>query len=141
MTIERTNDYRRVRRLLDKSQNDQGNPWEIIISSDVFYLIEVQGGEDVGVWAVEPQKNGDYIVHTAMSPACRGKAALDSARAALRWFYEHTGADIILGTVPKRLKHASRVPREVGFVYEGIKGEFRIYKMTRDLFNKQGEVT
>ncbi len=140
MTLERTQDYRRVKRLTLANPIDEDTPWDLTISRNVFYLIEVKDGQDVGVWCFEPENNGDYVMHTAMSPACRGKAAIDSGLDAIRWLYEHTEANNIIAPVPKRLKHAQRIPRAAGLVYEGTQDDSKIYKMNRELFNKLDEV-
>jgi hypothetical protein len=138
--IERTKDYRRVKRLALANPIDQDTPWDLIISSDVIYLIEVKDGVDVGVWCFEPKENGEYDMHTAMAPECRGKAAIESGLDAIRWFYENTDANKIIAPVPKNLKHAQRIPRAAGLVYEGVQGERKIYKMNRELFNNLSEV-
>ncbi len=139
--IERTNDYRRVKHLTDANPIDAETPWDLTISSKVFYLIEVQDGKDVGVWAFEPVENNAYEMHTAMSPACRGKSAVDSAIAAFVWLYDKTDADRIIAPMFTRLKHAHRIPRMVGLVYEGIQDGFKIYTMNRELFNELRKAT
>lgn len=140
MTIERTEDYRRVKRLVDANPIDQESEWKLTISRDVFYLIEVQDGEDVGVWCFDPTENGDYEMHAAMSKACRGKAAVTSGLDAIRWIYENTDANTIIAPVPEYLKYAQRIPIAAGLVYEGMKHGRKIYKMQRELFNELSEV-
>ena len=139
--IERTQDYRRVKRLAVENPMDEETPWDFSISRKVFYLIEVKDGKDVGVWAFEPEEHGVYSMHTAMSPDCRGKAAVVSGLSAIKWLYDNTKADKIIAPVPKRLKHAQRIPISAGLVYDGMQEDRKIYKMDRILFNKLGEVT
>ncbi len=139
--IERTQDYRRVKALTLANPAEGVPEWELIVSRDFFYLIEVQGGVDVGVWAFEPEEHGVYSMHTAMSPDCRGKAAVVSGLSAIKWLYDNTKADKIIAPVPKRLKHAQRIPISAGLVYDGMQEDRKIYKMDRILFNKLGEVT
>lgn len=136
MTIERTQDYRRVKRLLDTNPSEGETYADLIISHKVFYLIEVKNENDVGVWFFVPMDNGVYEMHGTMSSACRGKDAVDSGLDAIRWIYENTDADNIIAPVPIHLKHAQRIPRAAGLVYEGIKGDFKAYTMNRDLFNE-----
>ena len=48
--IERSQDYRRIKRLSD---------WDdLIISDDCFYLIEDNGEKDLGIWIFHPHEDG-----------------------------------------------------------------------------------
>lgn len=132
--IERTEDYRRVKRITAANPMSEDRPWHLTISSDLFYLIEVQDGQDVGVWCFEPDPDLGYLMHTAMTPACRGKAAVASGLDAIRWLYENTDATQIIAPVPVRLRHAQLIPRAAGLEYVGENEKMKYYKMTRDLF-------
>lgn len=132
--IERTQDYRRVKRITAANPMSEDNPWQLTISIDFIYLIEVQGGEDVGVWCFEPDDECGYLMHTAMTPACRGKDAIKSGLDAIGWLYANTDADQIIAPVPARLRHAQLIPRNAGLEYMGAEGGIKFYKMTRDLF-------
>lgn len=134
--IERAFDYRRVNRLAKANQIDANTDWKLTISRKVFYLIEVQGGNDMGVWCFEPENDGVYSMHVAMSPEWRGRKAIDSGLDAIKWLYQNTNADNIIAPVPEYLKHAQRIPRGAGLVYRGIEHGRKIYEMNRNLFKK-----
>lgn len=62
---------------------------DMVISADYFYLIEEQDGKDVGLWHFHEWKDG-VALHVAMTEACRGRRALESGKAALRWIFDNT---------------------------------------------------
>jgi hypothetical protein len=132
--IERTEDYRRVKRITAANPMSEDSPWELIISNDLFYLIEVQDGQDVGVWCFEPDPDLGYLMHTAMTPACRGRNAIKSGLNAIGWLYDNTDAEQIIAPVPVHLRHAQLIPRNAGLEYMGGNEKVKYYKMTRDLF-------
>lgn len=132
--IERTEDYRRVKRITEANPISADSPWDLIISRDFFYLIEVQDGKDVGVWCFEPDVTAGHFIHTAMTPECRGKAAVNSALNAFAWMYENTDADQIIAPISIPLRHSQIIARSTGLDYIGNQDGNKLYKMTRDLF-------
>lgn len=141
--IERTQDYRRPRKIADQNPMSPDDPWQLIISREVFYLMEVKDGRDLGVWAFEPHEDDDgdtieneFLMHTSMGPDCRGKAAIDSGLQAIKWMYANTSADVILAPVPVELKHAQRIPRQAGLTYMGDIEGVKYYRTTREEFRQ-----
>lgn len=132
--IERTEDYRRVKRITAANPMSRDNPWNLVVSSDYFYLLEVQNGQDVGVWCFEPDAEHGYLMHTAMTPECRGRDAVKSGLSAIRWLYENTDADQIIAPVPASLRHAQLIPRSAGLRFLGEKDGTKFHQMDRELF-------
>lgn len=132
--IERTEDYRRVKRITAANPMSEDNPWDLVISHDFYYLIEVKDGKDVGVWCFEPDPAHGYLMHTAMTPECRGRAAVASGLNAIDWLYENTSANGIVAPVPAELKHAQRIPIAAGLEFMGEKDGVKFYEMNRQLF-------
>ena len=102
MSLERTQDYRRVKRITDANPMADSPPWTLVISSDFIYLIETDGDKDLGLWVFEPEED-HYLMHSAMTPECRGRNAIESGLNAIGWLFENRDVNAILAPVPKRL--------------------------------------
>lgn len=138
MTLERTQDYRRVKRVTDANPMQDRDEWNLVISSRYIYLVENDGEKDVGVWCFEPHEDV-YLMHTAMTKDCRGKKAIDSGLNAIGWLFENSEVDAILAPVPKRLRHAQIIPRRAGLKVYDDDGRIRTYIMTRDMYREKQE--
>jgi hypothetical protein len=134
--IERTQDYRIVKRITNENPMEGTTEWDLTISDKVFYLLEVVDGNALGVWAFEPAPDGSYEMHAAMGKDCRGAKAVQSGLNAISWLYENTKCNDIVAPVPVHLKHAQRIPRCAGLVYRGIDEGRKIYTMDRNLFKE-----
>lgn len=59
-----------------------------------FFLKAIMDGNPVGCfWLI--WKGESVEAHTALLPACRGRAAIMATRMAIAWVFEHTGAKAI----------------------------------------------
>lgn len=112
--IERCEDYRRLNRLMER----------VMISHDVFYLVERDGNEDIGVWCLHEWQDG-LLMHADMGEKCRGKAARDSGRNALRWIAENTGFSKIYAHTEVKAAQMMAVLIGLKFLYD--KGPQRYY--------------
>ena len=137
MTIERTFDYRRVKKITDANPAG-GLAWQIIISRDYVYLIEVAKGSDVGVWCFEPNPDQArcYYLHAAMTYRCRGRYAIISGLNAIKWLFDANMADHVIAPVPVSLRHARVIPRAAGLAPMGFRDGNQLYWMDRTLLNK-----
>lgn len=119
--IERTFDYRRVKRLVD---------WPLTISSKVIYLIETGSikGVDLGVWTFF-EDSGGYEIHADMK--IKGKKAIESAKRAFDWIFNNTKAEFIKTEIPKDRQDVCQMAFHSGMESLGIKGDFRHFKIKR----------
>lgn len=117
--IERTQDYRILNRLL---------PWQPDISNEVFYLLEVEKGEPVGVWSCY-QFDKKVIIHADMGPKCRGKKAIDSAKRAFKWLFKNVPIDIICANIKKERKAACQIAARSGMELVCMENELKFYKV------------
>ena len=125
--IEYCRDYRRIRRVSDR---------EIVIAPDVFYLMEVENGDDLGVWFLHYCAGEGYgpdgiMIHANMTEACRGRKALHSARAAIAWVFEHTETPVIYAAPRKDRRDVRALARAAGFRYLFDLHGCRIYNLER----------
>lgn len=139
--IERVTDYRRVKKITDANPISSDNPWQILALDDVFYLVEVEDGEDLGVWCLEPEtgmrSHGRYLMHSAMGPRCKGKRAVESGLDAIGWLFEHTDADVVVAPVPAELRHARLIPLTAGLSPIGEHNGSKLYMMDREMHANQ----
>lgn len=133
MTLERTQDYRRVKRVADANPMKDRDEWNLVISSRYIYLIENDGENDLGAWCFEPHEDR-YLMHAAMGPDCRGRKAIDSGLDAIGWMFENSDIDAILAPVPKRLRHAQIIPQRAGLKVYDEDDSIRTYIMTRKMY-------
>jgi len=117
--IERTFDYRRVRRLAG---------WPLVISAKVIYLIETDGKHDLGLWTLHKYKYG-YRIHADMGPKCRGRKAVESAKAAFKWIYNNTVKKYIYAGIPVDNKAAHRIATHAGMRFTGENKNERFFEM------------
>ncbi len=126
--IERTTSYRRVKKLAPD--------WPLIPSIEVYYLIDVSGDTDTGVWAFVPYQGG-FQVHAMMGPHCRGKRAAFSAISAFKWVFENTDCVTIFAEISAKLRHVHIMARHVGMSFDKIDGGLRCFSMARTEFNER----
>ena len=128
--IKRCFDLRRVKLLAPD--------WPLSISRKVFYLVEEQDGEDLGVIVFVPTKGG-LMMHVEMSEKCRGKQALEAYREAFRWIFENTDCETIIGEIPVDNRAAHVMARRSGGIFDRIEANvLRCYKLTKQMFTTTG---
>ena len=119
--IERTLDYRRVKRLA---------PWPLVISSKVIYLIDRQDNEDVGLWTFHEFLDG-FKIHADLGPKCRGKNAIQSIKESFKWIFNSFSVDTIYAEIPVKNKCACLIAAHSGMEFTEHKDNFRFYKLRR----------
>lgn len=126
--IERCLDYRRVKRLAS---------WPLCISDTMYYLIDVENGEDIGVWFFHP--NGDaFQVHACMKDRHRGRRAARSVKECFRWMFTNTDTKRIVAAIPDAYREVCYMARHVGMSFAGVDGRaFRCYTLDRQTFEKE----
>lgn len=135
--IEHCRDFRRVKKLAERYPAKGLRVWNICISSDVHYFIEVEDGEDLGAWCFEPHPEG-YLMHAAMGPKCRGKKALHSGIEAIEWMFGHTNCERVIAATPVELKHTHVLPRAAGFRFVEVRDGCRCSVLDiEDYYNKR----
>ncbi len=117
--IERTLDYRIVNRFAS---------WPVIISSKVFYLMEQDSKENLGLWALHEHEDG-VMIHADMGSKCRGKKAVESAKNAFKWIFRNTGFSRIYAGIPKDNKPACRVASLAGMQFIGLNNNLRNFEL------------
>lgn len=121
--IERCLSYRRIKKagLVD---------WPLVISSRMFYLMELVDGQDIGIWSFEAHDKGMKI-HANMGEKCRGRKAIESAKEAFQWIFKNTNTEFIYAEIPRFNKKACYVASWAGMKNLGIKDNSRLFKLTR----------
>ena len=117
--IERTEDYRRAKRFIS---------WPLVISNSFYYLMEIEGIEDIGVWTLHPHKDG-VMVHADMGQNCRGRKAVESLKAAFKWIWDNTPFKSIYAGIPADNKPACQVASKAGMGYAGNSGTLRLFEL------------
>lgn len=129
--IERvTNNYRRIKRLAPD--------WNLTVSDQVFYLVEMENGDDIGVMVFHPCDQDGLLMHVELGYRCRGALALRSGRDALEWIFKNTGHEKIHGEVPGHLRQVCRMVREIGAKFDGIeRNTVRCYSIGKQEFHER----
>ncbi len=119
--IESTFDFRRVGRLAEE---------EPVISGDLYFLLEVENGKDIGLWTLH-RCEGGLRIHADMSPDCRGKKAIASARSAFNWIFQNTKYDIIYAGIPTERKDACQIASRAGMIFKWFFNGDKIYEVKK----------
>lgn len=117
--IERTFDYRIVKKMLPDQQN-------FVVSSSVIYLID----DFNGIWVVEPDADMS-VVHVCMSEKCRGKKSLELCKKVVDWVFSNTDIESLYGVIPKANKAACYNAAHVGMTFSHENKDKRIYKVEK----------
>lgn len=124
--IERTQDYRRIKRLSD---------WDLIVSDRIFYLVVVENNKDLGVLCFLPYNDG-LITHASLGPECRGSKAANAYRDSFEWIFNNTNHEIICAEIPYDLRHVCFLARHVGMDFKGVDGPLRLYNIEKNVFKE-----
>ena len=122
--IERTQDYRRIKKLTDH---------ELIVSSRAYYLIFVIDGFDFGAMLFHPYKDA-LLMHVEMKVGYRGRIAANAYLEAMTWIFDNTGHDIIYGEIPFENRPAHLMARKTGASFDGIEDGLRLYSIRKEDF-------
>ncbi len=117
--IQRTFDYRKIKRLLSIPP---------IISSDIIYLID----NDIGVWSFNEYLDG-LMVHQNVSIACRGKIAVNSGKKAIEWIFKNTDKKVIYAKINKEKRAACYMARWCGMLRVRNDNQFNYYEIKKCL--------
>lgn len=110
--IERATSYRRVKALAPD--------WDLVVSDKIYYLVETENGEDVGVICYHPCDVDGLLMHVNLGDKCRGARAAQAYRNAFAWMFENTDCDMLLGRIPQAYRAARFMARTVGGKFNGI---------------------
>ena len=125
--IEPCRDFRRLKRISDLP---------VHISPNIFYLMEVENGEDLGAWMAHPFGDG-LSLHAYLGIHCRGKAALTSALSALDWLFNHNSVNVIYAVIPYFRRDVRNLANAVGFRFlQTDHYGNRIYQINRHCLRK-----
>lgn len=101
-------------------------PWDVVISSEVIYLVD----DDKGLWVFHEYKDG-MISHIEMSSDCRGKDAIEKSKQAINWIFENTDKEIIYAEIPKDNKPACHNAAHLGMIFTHETEENRCYEVRK----------
>ncbi len=101
------------------------------MTSEIFYLMEIKNGEDLGVWVIHPWRDG-LMIHVRMGENCRGRKAVDSAKSAFKWLFENTEFKIIYAAIPSKTRTAQFVASWSGMKYILTEDNHRLYRIDAD---------
>ena len=128
--IERTKDYRRIKGLAPK--------WDLVVSDKVYYLVEMENGDDIGAICFHPTDEEGLLMHVALGIECRGARAGEAYRNAFEWMFTNTDTDILLGRIPETYQHARVMSVYIGGKFTGIDCDgLRCYSVTRNDFEQR----
>jgi|TARA_R110001606_G_C14977922_1_gene604041 hypothetical protein len=82
---------------------------------------------------------GIYEVHVMALPVARGRGALKAASDALKWVFEKTDAQIILGSIFVENKAARSYSRLMGFDIAGEASGSEVSFLTKAAWKKESE--
>jgi len=116
--IFRCTDYRRIKKFPD---------WRLLVSSEVYYLMEIKDGVDLGVWSLHPWKDG-LMIHANL-PYCSGKDVVESAKNAFKWIFINTSFKVIYAAIPNDKRHAQFIASWSGMEFQDTDEKKRYYKI------------
>jgi hypothetical protein len=115
--IERTYDYRKVKKLIPDDES-------FAVSSDIIYLVD---GDNI--WVIEPDEDLPQI-HVNMSEDCRGKEAVKKCKQVIKWVFKNTSIDTLYGVIDKTNKAACHNAIHVGMAFSHETRTKRIYEVS-----------
>lgn len=86
----------------------------------LYALIPMLDGQGVGCLVFIPWNGVTYELHTIILPAFRGKTAVDAAKAAGQWMFDHTRCMKVVTHVPMGNLPAITLAIRCGMKQEGI---------------------
>ena len=107
-----TSNFRRVKALAPM--------WDMTISPEIYYLIVVDGGEDLGTMVFVPCDEEGLLMHVELGHDCRGAKAAKAYNEAFQWMFDNTDYETLLGRIPGETRHARVMARHVGAKFEGV---------------------
>ena len=127
--IERAKSYRRIKAIAPD--------WDLVVSGEIYYLIETEQGNDVGVIVFHPCDSDGLLMHVELGKECRGARAATAYRNAFNWMFSNTDHKTLLGRIPADNAAARFMARAVGGVFSGVDGDgLRCYSVSRSDFKK-----
>lgn len=149
--IERCDDYRRVRKLIDANTAPDGAPWILPLGENTYYLIERDDAGDAGVLGLISDYDDTcaglscgpvesrFLIHIVMGPRCRGVYAIKSGLNAIGWMFENTHARDIVACAPCDQRHVRVIPSAAGLRYAGTQLGCHLYHIDRPLYRRLKE--
>lgn len=110
--IERTKSYRRIKKLAPE--------WELVVSDEIYYLVETQDGEDIGAICFHPCDEDGLLMHVSLGNDCRGARAGEAYFNAFKWMFDNTECEKLIGRIPKEYRGARVMARNVNGQFNGI---------------------
>ena len=117
--IERCFDYRRIKKFPE---------WKVQVSREIYYLMEIQDGKDLGVWTLHEGFDG-MLIHASLGEGCRGRDAVNSARNAFHWIFDNTFCTKIYACIPNDKRPAQLVAKWAGMAWQYNDEDKRYYKI------------
>lgn len=128
--IERTKNYRRIKGLAPK--------WDLVVSDKVYYLVEMEDGEDIGAICFHPCDEEGLLMHVALGTECRGARAGEAYNNAFEWMFANTDCKKLLGRIPHTYQHARVMARSIGGKFTHIdQDNLRCYSVMKQDFEQQ----
>ena len=127
--IERTHEYRRIKRLAPS--------WELVVSDQIFYLVVVDdSGVDVGIICFHPVPyETGLLMHVDLGKTCRGRCAAQAYRDAFSWIFSNTDETILRGRIPSTQQPAHVMAVHCGGRFDEIDEDgLRCYNVTKKAF-------
>ncbi len=107
-----TSNFRRVKALAPM--------WDMTVSDQIYYLVVVEGGEDLGAMVFVPDIDDGLQIHVQLGHGCRGKQAAAAIEEGFQWIFDETEHDTIGAAVPPELRWVHVMARRVGMNFDEI---------------------
>ncbi len=129
MTFEPTTDMQLVRQIMTHRDvypgiSDDGcpaaNEFRPMEGSLICYLLVILKGKAVGLFVFVPHNTVTLEVHICLLRTCWGPRAIDAARGAAKWIWQHTRCERVVANIPEFNTHARRLAEAAGLTVMGI---------------------
>lgn len=111
---------------------------KLVVSDEIFYLVESDGGKDVGLVCLCPWKDDTLIAQVNLGEDCRGRKAGEAYRNALEWAFRETNYTNVFGIINSENKASRFMARNVNFKFGGIDCDgYRCYNMSKSDFEQR----
>ena len=129
MTFERTQDWELVKRIVTHPKiypyvgddfSVDPSLWEPEKNEAIWYLAVKDEGTIIGLFVYFPENYVCWHVHVCLLPIAWGRKAILAFCECIRWVFQNTPCERIVGSVPMWNFPAARLARNAGMTEFGI---------------------
>jgi len=129
LVFERTTDYALIksiathpRNYVASSDDFSASPeeWEPIEHESVWYVLAKDGDEFLGMFVFMPENAVCWKAHICLLPNAYGEKAREAGQGIIRWVFEHTVCERIIGDIEEENELALKYVYDLGMVRYGL---------------------